>query len=188
MEDGEHRELLDEAIAAEAPAQRALLAGDAETAREVFTHAADLYRRSWEAAPPRSFGRLVGLIKATVLSGAPPEDAAAYVREQVGEADSPPSWYAAGVAALIEGDDEVAVRAADGMAQGSEPFQRAGAAIRALATGDAAAYAEAVRAIVEDFEGREEHLTGVPIADTAAMLERLAERRGLAAGVTSALL
>jgi hypothetical protein len=44
------------------------------------------------------------------------------------------------------------------------------------------------RAIVEDFEGREAHLTGVPIADTALMLERLAERRGLAAHPESLLL
>jgi hypothetical protein len=42
--------------------------------------------------------------------------------------------------------------------------------------------------IVADFEGRSEHLTGVPIADTALMLERFAERRGLAARPSSALL
>ena len=39
-----------------------------------------------------------------------------------------------------------------------------------------------------DFEAREEHLTGVPIADTALVLERLAERRRLAAHPRSALL
>jgi hypothetical protein len=45
-----------------------------------------------------------------------------------------------------------------------------------------------VAAIVADFEGRDEHLTGVPIADTALMLERLAGARGLAAHPASALL
>ncbi len=39
-----------------------------------------------------------------------------------------------------------------------------------------------------DFEGREQHLTGVPFADTALMFERLAERRGMAAGVRSSML
>jgi len=41
---------------------------------------------------------------------------------------------------------------------------------------------------VRDFEQRTEHLTGVAIADTALMLERLAGDRGLRAGVRSALL
>jgi hypothetical protein len=43
-----------------------------------------------------------------------------------------------------------------------------------------------VDAIVADFEGRDEHLTGVPIADTALMLERLAG--GLASRPASPLL
>jgi uncharacterized protein YbjT (DUF2867 family) len=74
------------------------------------------------------------------------------------------------------------------MREGSPPFARAAEAIDALAAGDAERYAGAVRAVVADFEGRGEHLTGVPIADTALMLERLAAARGLAAGVTSPLL
>jgi uncharacterized protein len=41
---------------------------------------------------------------------------------------------------------------------------------------------------VADFETREEHLTGVPIADTALVLERLAEPRGLAVYPLSPLL
>ena len=74
------------------------------------------------------------------------------------------------------------------MRAGSPAFGRAADAIDAHRDGDGPAYGEAVRAIVVDFEGRDEHLTGVPIADTALMLERLAEARGLAAGVESALL
>ena len=115
-------------------------------------------------------------------------DAAAYAREQVGEADSPPGHYVVATAALVSGDDAAARAAADGMRAGSPAFGRAADAIAALASGDGPAYGEAVRAIVTDFEGRDEHLTGVPIADTALMLERLAEARGLAAGVESALL
>jgi hypothetical protein len=47
---------------------------------------------------------------------------------------------------------------------------------------------EARGAIAADFETREEHLEGVPIADTALMLERLAAARGMACGPASPLL
>lgn len=95
-----HADLLRDALAAEARGQRALLAG--EPAVAALREAAELYRASWEVAPPRSYGRLIGMLKAAVIAGA-----------------------------------------------------------------DAEAYGAAVRAIVADFEGRDEHLTGVPIADTA---------------------
>ena len=67
-------------------------------------------------------------------------------------------------------------------------LRRAADAIEALAAADRDAYTGAVHAIVADFETRESHLTGVPIADTALMFERLAERRGLAAAPESELL
>jgi hypothetical protein len=190
MEGGEHRDALADAIRLEGEAHRALLDGDAGTAAERLRAAASRYRRSWELAPPRSFGRLIGMLKALVIAGDDAHAEAAYVRQQVGEEDaSPPAWYALAIAALIEGDDAFARRAADGMrAAGVEPFARTADAIDALARGDGAAYAAAAAAIVADFEGRAEHLTGVPIADTALMLERLAERRGLAAHPSSALL
>jgi hypothetical protein len=190
MAEGEHRDALLEAIGLEGDAHRALLAGDAATASERLRAAAARYRASWELAPPRSFGRLIGMLKALVIAGDDPRAEAAYVREEVPEDDaSPPAWYALAIAALVEGDDGLARRAAAGMrAAGVEPFERTADAIDALARRDGAAYAAASEAIVADFEGRDEHLTGVPIADTALMLERLAERRGLAAHPSSALL
>lgn len=42
-------------------------------------------------------------------------------------------------------------------------------------------------AVVADFESRDAHLTGVPIADTAMLMEALAEPRGLAARPASQL-
>jgi predicted CoA-binding protein len=176
-----HEDAMREAIAADGEAHRALLAG--EDARAPLRHAADAYRRSWEAAPPRSFGRLVGYAKASILAG---EDPAPYVRVQLSEADSPPAHWALALAALSAGDDASAH--AEGMRAGSEAFGRAADAVAALSAGDRDAYAAAVRAIVADFEAREEHLTGVPIADTALVLDRLAERRGMAAHVRSPLL
>ena len=172
------------AIAADGDAHRALLAG--EDAREPLRRAANAYRASWEAAPPRSFGRLVGYAKALILAG---ENPAPYVREQLhGAADSPPAWWALALAALADGDDVAALRAADGMLAGSEAFGRAAGAVAALARHDRQAYAGMLAAIVADFEAREEHLTGVPIADTALVLDRLAERRCLAAHPRSPLL
>jgi hypothetical protein len=184
----DHGELMRQAVAFEAAAQQALLRGDAARSRELFAAAAQRYRASWEAAPPRSFGRLVGMLKASILAGDGGHDAV-YAREALGEAcDSPPSCYALAIAALAQGDDELALRAAAGMREGGEAFARTAEAIEALARADADAYATAVRAIVADFAARETHLTGVAIADTAVMLERLARPRGLEARPASALM
>jgi uncharacterized protein len=178
-----HEDAMREAIAADGEAQRALLAG--ADAGEPLGRAARAYRASWEAAPPRSFGRLVGYAKATILAGGDPSG---YVREQAEGGDSPPSCWALALAALAAGDDDAAARAAQGMRGGSDAFERTADAVAALASGDRAAYAAALAAIVADFEARETHLTGVPIADTALVLERLAERRRLAAHPSSPLL
>jgi uncharacterized protein len=173
-----------EALAADGEAYRALLAG--EDAREPLRRAAARYRDSWEAAPPRAFGRLVGYAKASILAG---DEPAGYVREQIGpQADSPPAHWALALAALSTGDDDAASVAADGMRAGSEAFGRTAGAVAALAAGERAQYAAALRAIIADVEAREDHLTCVPIADSALVLERLAEARRLAVHPTSPLL
>lgn len=188
LAEGPHLELLQQALAVEADGQRALLAGDAEAGRGAMAEAARLYRESWEVAPPNSFGRLIGTIKAAVIAG-DPEATARYVRSQIPAGTlSPPAAYASAVAAVVLRDDDAALEAAVWMRGGSEPFQRTADAITTMVCGDAGGYAAAVRGIVSDFEGREDHLTGVPIADTALMLERLAEARGIAADVQSPLL
>ena len=176
------QELLREAIASERTAQQALLRGDAARSRTQFRIAAERYRTSWEAAGPRAFGRLIGFLKASVLSGEGGH-AAAYVRDAVGEGgcDSPPACYALALAAAIQGDDEAALPAIEGMrASEDAAFGRAADALHALAVRDHDAYARAVTAIVADFAAREEHLTGVAFADTAVMLERLAAGREMA--------
>ncbi|CAA9509791.1 MAG: hypothetical protein AVDCRST_MAG85-2269 [uncultured Solirubrobacteraceae bacterium] len=178
MEADAHKVAMDAAIEAEGRAFDALLEG--RDAAPLLRVAEASWRRSWETAPPRSYGRLIGMVKAAVLAGDAAE-AAAYVRDAVGEPDSPPSAYALAITLLVEGDDAGAARAAAGMRGGSDAFDRTAEAIDALATGHAERYANALAAIVADFEQRTEHLTGVAIADTALMLERLAEPRGMAA-------
>jgi hypothetical protein len=185
----DHRELMAAAICCDAEGQRALLAGDGQAAGAAFAAAAELYRRSWEAAPPGGYGRLVGMLKSAVLAGGG-EREADYVRTALADEreGSATASYARAIAALIDGDDVAVKRFAAGMRAGSDAFARTADAIVALCDRDEEAYLAPLRAIVCDFEGRDRHLTGVPIADTGLMLERLADRRGMAAGVQSPLL
>jgi hypothetical protein len=184
----EKQRLLREAVASDAEAYRQLLAGEPERGREPLERAAGLYRRSWEEAGPRSFGRLIGMLKAAVLAGGG-EPEARYVREQLGgEADSPASRYALALAALVDGDDELARRTAAELREDGAPFADTAEAIDAVAAGDEARYRHAAAAIVAEFEARDAHLTGVAIADTALVLARLAARRGIPTEVDSPLL
>ncbi len=172
----------------EASGQRRLLAGEDAAAAPLLRAAADAYRASWEQAPPASYGRLIGMLKAAVLAGGG-EDEAAYARRELpGEPDGPPAAYALAIAALVQDDDATASAAAAQMRGASEAFARAADAITALTDGDRPAYGQAVEAIVADFEHRDDHLTGVPIADTAVMLECFARRRGMAAEPSSAVM
>jgi hypothetical protein len=190
MQEGEHRDLMIEAIAAEGRAHAALLDGDHESAHRTYAEAADLYRRSWALAPPKSYGRLVGLLKAAIIGG-DARPAAEEVREELREdpdaGGSPVAAYVRAVAAVAVGDDDAVPAYAETMETRGEAFERTAAALRALAAGDGNAYAAALAAIEADFAGRDEHLTGVAIADTAVMLELLAAERGIAARPDSPL-
>ncbi|MDX6690183.1 MAG: hypothetical protein QOG15_1640 [Solirubrobacteraceae bacterium] len=178
------------AIAAEGEAHAALLAHDRDAARAAYLRAADNYRASWALAPPKSYGRLVGLLKASVLAGEAPA-AAAEVRGELaddpGAAGSPVASYVLAVAAIIEGDDDAVAPLAEIMEPRGGAFARTASALRALAANDADGYATAAAAIEADFAARDEHLTGVAIADTAIMLELIAGERGLAAGLEGPL-
>ena len=188
MEPGPHVEEMEAAIRADGEGLRALLDGDEERGRERLAEAVARYRASWELAPPRSYGRLVGMLKAAVIAGDAAE-AAAYAREAVPEADSPPSSLRARGRRAGRGRRRGGRLVRRGHARGVARVRPRGRrdhgarrARRRRATPPRCARSST------DFEGREEHLTGVPVADTALMLERLAEPRGLAAHPASALL
>ncbi len=180
------KQLMAEAIAFEAEAQRAVLAGDRDASSVGFRAAARRYRDSWELAGPTSYGRLVGMLKAAVLAGGA-HDEAAYVRAALDgrDPDSPIASYAQAVAALVLGDDEGAARWARHMRAGSPAFVRTAAAVAAISERDEPASRSALEAIVADFAARDVHLTGVAFADTALMLARLAEQRGLRITIAS---
>jgi hypothetical protein len=190
MQEGEHRDLMLAAIKVEGEAHAALLAGDTDAATAAYARAVEQYRASWAVAPPKSYGRLVGLLKAAVLGGsgrAAADEVRAALDGDPDAAGSPVASYVLAVAALIAGDDDAVAPLAEVMEPRGGAFERTAAALRALAAGDRAAYATAAAAIADDFAGREEHLTGVAIADTAIMLEIVAGERGLAAGLESPL-
>jgi hypothetical protein len=188
MAEHDHRALQAAAVQADGAAQRCLLAGDRTGAEPHLRVAEQRYRESWEAAPPGGYGRLVGMLKAAILRG----DASAAADYALGAlafgTESPTAAYALALACLAAGDDRAGATAAGQMAAGGEAFERTAAALGALARHDAPAYATALRAVISDFEARDVHLTGVPIADTALVLERLAAIRGLAQHPASALL
>lgn len=188
MEPGPHLDRLNDALRADGEGQRRALAGDEPGARERFAAAEAAYWASWELAPPGSYGRLVGMLKAAILAGDAGVAAARAHAALDGAPPSPTAAWARALAALASDDDADAARAAREMRAGDAAFGRAADAVAALAARDRAAYDTAVDAIVDDFGGRSTHLTGVPIADTALVLERLAESRGMARRPASSLL
>lgn len=185
---GPHVALLEQALDVEAAGQRALLAGDRGSAAPLLLAASGHYLASFDCAPPGSWGRLIGALKAAVLAGDGADLAGQCLARLDGAVMSAPAGYATAIAHLVRGDDAAAVAATESMRAGDGAFVRAADAIGALGRGDGDGYAAACRAIVADFAAREEHLTGVAIADTAAMLEVLARPRGLACRPDSPLM
>jgi hypothetical protein len=57
-----------------------------------------------------------------------------------------------------------------------------------VAAQDPIGYVEAIEAVLESFETRDEYLEDLPVADTVMVLQALAARRGMAAELSSELL
>jgi hypothetical protein len=190
--DARQKQLVRVGMAAGAAGLALLMAGRPAEAGSWLGRSARRLRESWEGAPPGSWGRPIGALKARVLAGdlAGAREDARWTLSLGAESGSAIGRYAAALAALVLADDALAGRLAASL-QVEEPeiFPRPVAdAIAALATGGGAAYADAVRAVLDSFETREAYLEDVPAADTVMVLERLAAERGLAAGLRSPLL
>jgi tetratricopeptide (TPR) repeat protein len=168
-----------------------LMLGRHEGAGEWFRRAAERYRESFRDAPPGSWGRPIGAIKALVLAGdgARAEDAARWALETgAGEAESPIGRYAAALALLVLGRDAEARPHADAIRTRDDFPSDVGDALAFLAAQDVAGYATSIESVLESFEGREEYLEDLPVADTVLVLQALAERRDMAAELSSRLL
>jgi hypothetical protein len=162
-----------------------------EDAREWLARAAERWRESYGDAPPGSWGRPIGAIKALVLAGdwAGAEEASQWaLAEGAGEADSPIGRYAAALACTVLGDREHARIHADAIRIRDDFPRDVGDALAMIAAEDVVGYIEAVESVLESFETREEYLEDVPVADTVLVLQALAAGRGMAAELESPLL
>lgn len=190
--DPRQKQLVRVAMAAGGAGLVRLMQGRRAEAAGWLVRAAERYRESWPDAPPASWGRLIGAVKARILAGdweGAAADAAWALEQGPAEADSPIGRYAACLAALVLGDDDAAAALAEPLLRAADEFPRPVAeALAALAGGDAPGYAEAAACVLESFESRDAYLEDVPVADTVMVLEALARRRGVAAGLSSPLL
>jgi hypothetical protein len=168
-----------------------LMDGQPHEAGYWFARAAERYRESFPEAPPASWGRPIGAVKARLLAGdweGARADAEWALDVDARNAESPIGRYAAGLALLVLGhDDEALVQATS--IQGRDDFPADVAdALAALALPDGDAYAQAVRSVLRSFEARDEYLEDIPVADTVVVLQTLAAQRDMAAALESALL
>lgn len=187
--DARQKQLTRMGNAAGAAGLTALMAG--RDGREWLMRAADSYRKSWEHAPPDSWGRPIGAIKARILAGdwqGAAADARWALDAGAGEAESPIGRYAAALAygVLDEWDD---MRVHADYARTHEAFPNEVAdALAFIAAEDVVGYIEAVEDVLESFEQRDEYLEDIPAADTVLVLQALAGKRDMAAELSSPLL
>jgi hypothetical protein len=159
--------------------------------REWLERAAARWRESYAEAPPGSWGRPIGAIKALVLIGDWPavEEAARWALDEgAGEAESPIGRYAAALACLVLGRWPAARVHADELRIRDDFPADVGDALAMVAAEDVVGYAEAVESVLESFETRDAYLDDVPVADTVMVLQALAGRRNMAAELASRLL
>jgi hypothetical protein len=174
------RQLLKMATAAGAVGLARLMLG--EDGAGWFRRSADAYRESYALAPPESWGRVVGAVKAAILAG-DARDEAVWALALLGGKESSIARYGDALARLALGRDD-----ARSLSAVPDFPPDVAAALDALGARDAAAYRAAVASVLASFESREEFLEDLPVADTVLVLEALATERGIAAELRSALL
>jgi len=168
-----------------------IMLGEHDQAHDWLERAAARYRESYVDAPPGSWGRPIGAIKARVLAddwdGAA-ADAGWALDEGAATAESPIGRYAGTLALLVLGRWEEARVLAD-MLRTHEGFPSDVADALAYVAGeDPVGYSEAIESVLESFEQRDEYLEDIPVADTVLVLQALARRRGIDVPLASALL
>src|SRR6188472_1569399 len=143
-----------------------LMGGNTAVAGEWFAAAVERYRESWEHAPPGSWGRPIGMLKAHVLasdSGGAARDAEWTLEQGAAEAESPIGRYAGCLALLVLGRDEEARVLADGLRTYDDFPAAVGDSLAMLAAQDVVGYIEAIEAVLESFETREGYLEDLPV-------------------------
>jgi len=168
-----------------------LMLGRADEARTWFARAAERYRESYAEAPPGSWGRPIGAVKARLLAGdlsGAEEDARWALETGCADSESRIGRYAACLALLVLGRDDEATPIAASL-RGRDDFPADVAdSLAALSVGDRGAYETAAGEVLRSFETREAYLEDIPAADTVIVLQVLAASRGLAVKLSSPLL
>ena len=167
-----------------------LMLGRRDGAHEWLVRAAETYRRSWPGAPPGSWGRPIGAMKSRLIAGdvaGAADDATWALDAGAAASESSIGRYAAALAHLVRGENGETSGLVTTLAAEAIPAAVV-ASLRALASGDATAYEAAIRALVADFEARDEFLEDIPVADTVLALQALAAERGIATELASPLL
>ncbi len=162
-----------------------------EEAGKWLLRAADTYRQSWPDAPAGSWGRPIGAMKSRLIAGdlaGARADAAWALDADAAASESPIGRYAATLAYLVRDEDAKAGELVASFADDAVIPPAVVSSISALASRNAAAYDEGIRALVADFEAREAFLEDIPVADTVLALQALAETRALRVGLSSAML
>ena len=168
-----------------------VMAGRPDAAAEWFDRAVQRYRESYELAPPGSWGRPIGALKARILAGdwsGAEEESRWALDEGAAEADSPIGRYAGALALLTLGRDEDARPVADSLRERDDFPHDVADALATLAAEDVLGYTYAIESVLESFEQRGEYLEDIPVADTVIVLQALAGRRHMAADLASGLL
>jgi tetratricopeptide (TPR) repeat protein len=168
-----------------------LMLGQREEAATWFDRAARRYRESYVDAPPGSWGRPIGALKARILAGdwrGAEGEARWALDEGAADADSPIGRYAGALALLTLGRDDEARPIADSIRERDDFPRDVADALATLSAEDVLGYTYAVESVLESFERRDEYLEDMPVADTVIVLQALAARRGVAADLTSTLL
>jgi hypothetical protein len=190
-QDSRQRQLTRMGNAAAGAGLARLMAGDTEEGREWFARAVERYRESYELAPPGSWGRPIAILKARILSGdwdGAEQDARWTLEQGAGDAESPIGRYAATLALLVLGRDQEARVLADGLRTCDGFPGPVAAVLAAIAAEDTLGYSDAIEAVLESFETREDYLEDLPAADTVVVLQAFAARRDMAAELNSPLL
>src|SRR6266540_3639212 len=164
--DGRQKQLVRVAMAAGGAGLARLMQGRSAEAAGWLSRSAERYRQSWEGAV---------------------QDARWALEQRPQESDSPIGAYAAVLALLTLAEDEQAAALAPALRHEAFP-EAVGDALASLSAHDRDAYATSVARVLESFEIRGDYLEDIPVADTVLVLEALAARRSLAAGLKSALL
>jgi tetratricopeptide (TPR) repeat protein len=167
-----------------------LMLGQRKEADAWLMRAAETYRESWPDAPPGSWGRPIGAMKSRLiardLEGAR-EDARWALDAGAADSDSPIGRYAAALALLVRSEDARVSALAETLVGVEAIPPGVIDSLIALATSDEAGYERAIRALLADFETRDEFLEDVAVADTVVALQVLAAERGSAVPLTSPL-